>query len=371
MRLIWKRTELLVLVFICVLRSGFPELQAREQKSFEKRELIAALEIQSFSKRVSTDDAQYLSDAVRKVLSDATDPDKYVVMTRENMDLLISPEERRCLNEACYAVVAKRLQAKILIAGNVRDIEDQIGITLEAYEGATGAVLGIEQGEGRNLSEILNALRGMAPRLVAKVLNTPVPYQQPEAKAPVLLPRPGVPSAGDVLFLKDGSVVAGKITYVWKGRVKILDRTGETYELHMNEIDRAETGGRKPTVVEAKNLAQKWHKSVTTAWLLSFFLGFGSGHFYSKSYAWPFLFVPFEAFGWALLAMAPASREALGVAIAGGAVYGVGWLPDWITAIFAAKEYNEWVDYQVAKLYGLPWGREPSRSYHFVFSDPR
>jgi TolB-like protein len=354
---------LLLAVFFCVLRSGFPELQAREQKSFEKRELIAALEIQSFSKRVSTDDAQYLSDAVRKVLSDATDPDKYVVMTRENMDLLISPEERRCLNEACYAVVAKRLQAKILIAGNVRDIEDQIGITLEAYEGATGAVLGIEQGEGRNLSEILKALREMAPRLVAKVLKTPLPNRaQPEPKTPVLLPRPEVPSTGDVLYLKDGSIVAGTITYVWKGKVKIVDRAGRTYEFDMNQLDRAETEGRKPTVVEAKTLSRRWHKSAVTAWALSFLPGFGAGHFYVKSAFIGAECMAFEVTGVVFTFLFAGEMRLLGII-----PWATGWVLDWSTAIFAARTYNQWVDYQVYQLYGLPTPKPPQGSFQFPF----
>jgi len=134
-------------------------------KLYAGRELIAALELQSFTQQLTSKQVQYLTDAVRKALMDAIDPQKYVVMTRESMDVLIPPEERKCLNDACYAVVGKRLQARLLIAGNVKDLGKRFGVTLEAYDGPTGAVLGIEQGEAQDIDELLEKVRAMARRL--------------------------------------------------------------------------------------------------------------------------------------------------------------------------------------------------------------
>jgi hypothetical protein len=68
-----------------------------------------------------------------------------------------------------------------LIAGNVKDLGKRIGVTLEAYDGPTGAVLGIEQGEGQDIDELLEKVRAMARQIVAKVLGVPpsIPAPRP------------------------------------------------------------------------------------------------------------------------------------------------------------------------------------------------
>jgi len=157
-------------------------------KLYEGRELIAALELQSFTQQLTSEQVQYLTDAVRKALADAIDPQRYTVMTRESMDVLIPPEERKCLNDACYAVVGKRLQARLLLAGNVKDLGKRIGVTLEAYDGPTGAVLGIEQGEGQDIDELLEKVRAMARQIVAKVLGTKIPLKPVSPGIPEPLP---------------------------------------------------------------------------------------------------------------------------------------------------------------------------------------
>jgi len=169
---------LLCAVSVVILVWESSNLLARDYaKSLESRELIAALELQSSSRRLSPGDVQYLADAVRKALSDAIDPEKYAVMTRENMDLIIPPEERKCLNEACYAIVGKRLQARYVVAGSVKDIGKLIGVTLEAYEGPTGTLLGVEQGEAQDIDDLLKVVRLMASKLVGRVLKTTSGWQ--------------------------------------------------------------------------------------------------------------------------------------------------------------------------------------------------
>jgi TolB-like protein len=161
-----KTTEVKVNLSLARETAEFPQPFSRQQvKLYEGRKLIAVLELQSSSEKLIYKEVQYLTDVVRKDLTDAIDPEKYIVMTREIMDVIVPPEERKCFDAYCYAVVAKRLQARFLIAGNVKDFGERIGVTLEAYDGPTGAVLGIEQGEAQDIQELLKKVRAMARRL--------------------------------------------------------------------------------------------------------------------------------------------------------------------------------------------------------------
>lgn len=49
------------------------------------------LELEGRSPCLSVEDAQYVTDSVWKAATDFLDPAKYVVMTRENMDLIVPP----------------------------------------------------------------------------------------------------------------------------------------------------------------------------------------------------------------------------------------------------------------------------------------
>jgi len=154
-----------------------------EGKEKIKQKLVAVLEIACDSQRISYKEAQYLSDAVRKAASDALDPKDFMVMTRENMDIIIPPEERVCTNTMCYAKVAQRLTAEYLIGGNIRDFAGRFGLTLEAYDGK-GVLLGSEQGEADTTFELLTLVRQLTPNLLAKVPGTKFAKQRKPPSAP-------------------------------------------------------------------------------------------------------------------------------------------------------------------------------------------
>ena len=63
--------------------------------------LVAVLELDGRSNRLSLDDVQYVTDAVRKAAADGLDLSRYTVMTRETMDIIVPPEQRKCLNDKC------------------------------------------------------------------------------------------------------------------------------------------------------------------------------------------------------------------------------------------------------------------------------
>ena len=131
-------------------------------------ERVAVLELDLMTSRLKMEDAQYLTDAVRGAATDTLDPKRFWVMTRENMDLIVPPEERQCMNNLCYAAIGKRLQAQYVVGGSLRDVSGLIGITLEVYD-KNGGLLGSVQGEAKDLREALALVRRLAPQLIGRI----------------------------------------------------------------------------------------------------------------------------------------------------------------------------------------------------------
>jgi hypothetical protein len=153
-----------------------------------KQKLVAVLELSGQTKRVSLEEMQYLSDIVRKTAVDALDPNRFMVMTRESMDVIIPPEKRVCLNNACYAEVARQLNAHYLIGGNVKDVAGNLALTMEAYDG-NGVLLGSELGEADDVKQLLSLVRQLAPKLFKRVLGVLPPGPGPGQVTPP--PAPG------------------------------------------------------------------------------------------------------------------------------------------------------------------------------------
>jgi len=175
-----------VAIFACLFLLTLLEPRMKVQgQGIPKQKLVAVLELSGQTKRVSLEEMQYLSDIVRKTAIDALDPNRFVVMTRESMDVIIPPEKRVCLNNVCYAEVARQLNAHYLIGGNVKDFAGKLALTMEAYDGR-GVLLGSELGEAKDLDGLLNLVRDRARNLLTKMLAVlpPGPGQVTPPPAP-------------------------------------------------------------------------------------------------------------------------------------------------------------------------------------------
>jgi len=184
--LAWLRK---VAIFACLFLLTLLEPRMKVQgQGVPKQKLVAVLELSGQTKRVSLEEMQYLSDIVRKTAVDALDPNRFVVMTRESMDVIIPPEKRVCLNNACYAEVARQLNAHYLIGGNVKDFAGKLALTMEAYDGR-GVLLGSELGEADDVKQLLSLVRQLAPKLLRRVLGVLPPGPGPGQVTPP--PAPG------------------------------------------------------------------------------------------------------------------------------------------------------------------------------------
>ena len=156
-------------------------------------ETVAVLELENQSKTVTDEEVQFITDMVRKAARDGLDPAKYVVMTRETMEVLVPPSDMQCLAGKCLVEIGKKLQAKYVVGGSVKDFGTEFAITLEAYESKTGMLTGSETGTAATVKEAVPLVQQMAGRLIGRIKGEapappPLPVVQPQAQPPAQPP---------------------------------------------------------------------------------------------------------------------------------------------------------------------------------------
>ena len=111
-------------------------------------ELLAVLEL---SGALPDDQRRALTNAVRKSATDAVSPMDIKVMTRENMETLLTDMgvDASCISEgACEVDTLRNLQANYGVTGEVTDFGGNYLITLQLYEMRGGTLMGSEQAKG-------------------------------------------------------------------------------------------------------------------------------------------------------------------------------------------------------------------------------
>ena len=134
--------------------------------------LVAVVDLQKQSSRVSETEVQFLTDTVRKAAADGLDPARFKVLTRDSMEVLLPASRLKCLAGKCLAEIGRTLQAKFVVGGNVKDVGTMIGVTLEMYDSASGALLGSEQGRAAGIEDIVTWAQQTAPLLIGRILGT-------------------------------------------------------------------------------------------------------------------------------------------------------------------------------------------------------
>ena len=114
-------------------------------------------------------EVQFITDAVRKAATDSLDSRVFSVLTRESIDVLLPPSKVTCLVGKCLAEIGRQLQARFVVGGSVKVVGTKIGVTIELYVSATGALLGSEQIREDNADLVFSSVQAVAPRLMKKM----------------------------------------------------------------------------------------------------------------------------------------------------------------------------------------------------------
>ena len=130
---------------------------------------VAVLELENQAGRVKVAEVQFITDMVRKAAKDGLDPARFKVMTRETMEVIVPASDMKCLVGKCIVEIGKKLQAKYVVGGSVKDVGTKIAITLEAYETRSGVLTGSETGTATTVDEAVAMVQQMGTRLIRQV----------------------------------------------------------------------------------------------------------------------------------------------------------------------------------------------------------
>jgi TolB-like protein len=154
---------------VLILVLSLPALAQKPPESVATRDNVAVLQMENRCRLVKDSEAEFLTDLLRKAAAEHLDPARFAVMTRETMDVLLPPSEIRCLSGECLAKIGQRLQARFVVGGSLKDVGSRIGITLEAYESATGMLKGSETGTAKDMDEAVTFTGQASQKLLGRL----------------------------------------------------------------------------------------------------------------------------------------------------------------------------------------------------------
>jgi TolB-like protein len=126
---------------------------------------MAVLEFQG--KNMDEDILMTFSDTVRGGALQGLDPHGVVVMTRENMQVLLRDMgKKECGEGDCEVETARNIGADYVISGKVVRIEQIYAVTLKLHETQGGSLLGTDAVEGTSQIDLLRSLREHSRQLV-------------------------------------------------------------------------------------------------------------------------------------------------------------------------------------------------------------
>ena len=134
----------------------------------DSREAVAVLELENQSSRIKVGEVQFLTDMVRQAARTGMDSSRFRVMTRETMQVMLPAGEMKCLAGECLVEIGKRLQARFVVGGGVKDFGSTIAITLEAYDAKTGMLVGSETGRAANVDQVGSLIEQVGSRLIGQ-----------------------------------------------------------------------------------------------------------------------------------------------------------------------------------------------------------
>lgn len=130
---------------------------------------LAVVEFWASESVLPVHDMVVLSDKVRQIVTEELPPDRFFVISRENMDYVVPLEERRrCKPGECLVTLARRLGVTYILGGAIQRFGSDLNVTLELYA-SDGRHLATQTILGRSSKELYGLL-GKATRQVLENL---------------------------------------------------------------------------------------------------------------------------------------------------------------------------------------------------------
>jgi hypothetical protein len=142
-----------------------PSAQAAETQR------IAVLALQG--KKLSNDVLNLISDEVRAGVLDATKGQNFVVMSRENMSIMLKDmgKDLSCLEGECEVETGRNIGAAYVLSGTVLKMDGSWVCSLKVHAVDTGALVAADKVVARKALELSDDVRVLATRLMRDALG--------------------------------------------------------------------------------------------------------------------------------------------------------------------------------------------------------
>jgi len=137
--------------------------QAKSQTSVKR---LAVLEFKGA--KLDADVLDAFSDAVRGGAVEALADRGVIVMTRENMMVLLKAMgKQECSEGECEVETARNIGADYVVSGSVTRIDQMFVVTLKLHETQNGSLLGTDQANAKTQFDLLTQLKEQSRKLVS------------------------------------------------------------------------------------------------------------------------------------------------------------------------------------------------------------
>ena len=195
--------SVLCLLFTLSVRSdALAEQSAQEPRPLKR---VAILELRNLAPgKITSAEVKYLSDEVRRITS-LLPKDRYLIMTKENIELMLPPDVKlEDCQGSCEVETGRLLQADFLITGELIKFGASLRVSLKAHDTHSGTYIKGSTAKGKDVEELEEPIHSATLGLMLEISS--------DFKAE-LSAKAGVKLPDQLACLKDESTCrGGKVT---------------------------------------------------------------------------------------------------------------------------------------------------------------
>jgi len=150
-----RNTLACVLCILFMLSAGGYALAEQGAKEGSALKRVAILELRNLAPgKITSAEVKFLSDEVRRITS-LLPKDRYLIMTKENIELMLPPDVKlEDCQGSCEVETGRLLQADFLITGELIKFGSSLRVSLKAHDTHSGTYIKGSTAKGRDVEEL-------------------------------------------------------------------------------------------------------------------------------------------------------------------------------------------------------------------------
>ena len=166
----------LVGLLVCLSLPAAPGSAQEASIPADQRPRLAVLDFRVTGNAITGEEADYLSNVMRGLARQALPADRYVVYTKDNLEKLLSAEQKdqmhRCGDTVCEVAFAWNIGAAYAVVGEVLHFNGKLKVVLSFYETKTSNLLEMKDLTAANLGDLETEIKRGGAAILASLIGT-------------------------------------------------------------------------------------------------------------------------------------------------------------------------------------------------------